>query len=57
MNFAAGFGAPLWSGYALPAWRPETGTPQRQPAELPLIKSEKLSDQAGHLSLYPYEGV
>jgi len=46
MNFAAVFGASLCSGYALPACHPENGNPQRQPAELPPIKSGKLSRQS-----------
>ena len=46
MNFAAVFGASLRSGYALPACHPENGNPQRQPAELPPIKSGKLSRQS-----------
>ena len=46
MNFAAVFGVSLRSGDALPACRPENGTPRRQPAELPLIESGKLSRQS-----------
>lgn len=43
MNSAVVISASLWSGYALPACHPDNGTPQRQPAELPLIKRGNLS--------------
>src|SRR5216683_3150642 len=46
MNFAAVFGASLRSGYALPTCHPENSTPQRQPAEAPLIQSRNPSRQS-----------
>ena len=46
MIFAVVFGASLWSGYALPAGRPENGSPRRQPAGVPLIKGGNLSRQS-----------
>ena len=46
MNFAAVFGASLRSGYALPACHPENASPQRQPAEVPLINRGNLSRQS-----------
>jgi hypothetical protein len=46
MNSAVVFGAPLWSGYALPAGHPENGSPRPQPAEVPLINGGNLSRQS-----------
>src|SRR5271163_2056113 len=46
MNSAGVFGASLWSGYALPACHPENASPQRQPAEVPLINRGNLSRQS-----------
>src|SRR5713101_8627809 len=46
MNFAAVFRASLRSGYALPTCHPENSTPQRQPAEAPLIQSRNPSRQS-----------
>ncbi len=57
MNFAAVFGASLCSGYALPACHPENGNPQRQPAELPPIKSGKLSRQSRPPLMYTLIGT
>ena len=45
-DFAAVVGASLRSGYALPACHPDNGTPQRQPAEAPLIQRRNLSRQS-----------
>ena len=53
MNSAVVFGAPLWSGYALPACHPENGSPRPNRQRFHLSTAETCPDKAGHLYTDP----